>query len=299
MLHDSTRIGVSIIAQTTAHALQAVGPLLHNEIRNRLQRLVSETSGLSGKRSDEIIARETKFLQSSLSPFLATPLRSDAAEVSRTLGEALSRCVKESWEDAAPRVLRCGSGAIVLPPELNEPLRSLADAGLVHLERALSQRLDDQSRALEVSAVLSGGMHPDLVTAALHETVVTIPYVASYSVACGGVALPVEASGAMITTGSACESVLALQVPRPLRTEFVGKLGEAAAKCGESPGLVEYSIWTLLAPYSQLDTLQLRMGWINQEVMIDGVRRTMAETGRAGPGESDGGFIAWFKHLNE
>jgi hypothetical protein len=112
-------------AVRAAHALAiraAFGPLSREELAGVVsalhQRFRDESSRLLAARSkqmQEALAREGKRLQQSLSPFLSTPLRSDATEVGLILKESLNRIVEDTRGADDPSGPSLSAGLFVTP----------------------------------------------------------------------------------------------------------------------------------------------------------------------------------------
>jgi hypothetical protein len=91
--------------------LAGAAAALHQRFRDECSRLLAQRS----KQMQESLAKEGKRLQQSLSPFLSTPLRSDAAEVGLILKESLNRILEDTRGADDPSGPSLSTGLFVTP----------------------------------------------------------------------------------------------------------------------------------------------------------------------------------------
>ena len=92
-----------------------------------------------------MLAKEGKRLQQSLSPFLSTPLRSDAAEVGEILKESLNRILEDTRGSEDPSGPSLSTGLFVTPS-----VRKTRDRELFHRGSA------DAENGVRISAEARG-----------------------------------------------------------------------------------------------------------------------------------------------
>jgi hypothetical protein len=287
--------GISIIVELEPDARRTDATALNTSIRERIQRGIAESSSSPAKRGEDALVRETKFLQSSLSPFLTTPLRSDAAEVNRILGESLQRSAREGAVTPS-RVFANRTGVLIGSSELGEQLRPWADAGLEYLEHAFSHRFNPQSLLLETTVLIDGSMSPAVIEDLLCDVVKATSRVSTYREAAGSVVILADSPLPAIDVETAIESVVTFQVARGSRQLFLPQIIEAMERSKEDGTLAAYSVWALCATYDSGEQLQIRTTWRDEGRMEAGFRVVISVLEQADSRTGEGKPKAvWFK----
>jgi hypothetical protein len=105
----------------------------------------------------EVLAKEGKRLQQSLSPFLSTPLRSDAAEVGLILKESLNRILEDTRGTEDPTGPSLSTGLFVTPSVRKTRDRELFHKGSLMLRAACGFPAKHEEPLLELQMSARGG----------------------------------------------------------------------------------------------------------------------------------------------
>jgi hypothetical protein len=126
---------------------------LHLRFRDECSRLLAQRA----KQMQEVLAKEGKRLQQSLSHFLSTPLRSDAAEVGQILKESLIRILEDTRgsEDSAGPSL--STGLFVTPSVRKTRDRELFHKGSLMLRAGCGFPPKHEEQLLELQMSARGG----------------------------------------------------------------------------------------------------------------------------------------------
>jgi len=126
---------------------------LHQRFRDECSHLLAQRS----KQMQEALAKEGKRLQQSLSPFLSTPLRSDAAEVGQILKESLNRILEETRGSEDPSGPSLSTGLFIAPSVRKTRDRELFHRGMLMLRSACGLPPKHEEPLVELQMSARGG----------------------------------------------------------------------------------------------------------------------------------------------
>ena len=126
---------------------------LHQRFREECSRLLAQRA----KQMQEVLAKEGKRLQQSLSPFLSTPLRSDAAEVGEILKESLNRILEDTRGSEDPSAPSLSTGLFVTPSVRKTRDRELFHRGSVMLRTGCGFPPKHEEQLVELQMSARGG----------------------------------------------------------------------------------------------------------------------------------------------
>ncbi len=126
---------------------------LHQRFRDECSRLLAQRS----KQIQEVLAKEGKRLQQSLSPFLSTPLRSDAAEVGQILQESLNRILEDTRGSEDPSGPSLSTGIFAVPSARKTRDRDLYHRGTLMLRAVCGLPPKHEEPLLELQMSARGG----------------------------------------------------------------------------------------------------------------------------------------------
>jgi hypothetical protein len=126
----------------------------HLRFRSECSRLLAQRS----KQMQDVLAKEGKRLQQTLSPFLSTPLRSDAAEVGQILKESLNRILEDTRGSEDPSGPSISTGLFVTPPARKTRDRDLFHRGTLMLRSACGLPPKNEEPLLEIQMSAHGGL---------------------------------------------------------------------------------------------------------------------------------------------
>ena len=126
---------------------------LHQRFRDECSHLLAQRS----KQMQEALAKEGKRLQQSLSPFLSTPLRSDAAEVGEILKESLNRILEETRGSEDPSGPSLSTGLFITPSVRKTRDRELFHRGMLMLRSTCGLPPKHEEPLVELQMSARGG----------------------------------------------------------------------------------------------------------------------------------------------
>jgi len=166
-LSSALSIPVPAIAYTILHRKRSGVPLddYAGTLRTIHERIAQESAALAAeyrKARAETVARESQVLRGHLSQFLATPIRSDNAEVQRILSEGFERSLGPAELEGSPGIGSSYEGIVV-----TATLKSAAGKRLVQDGKNLLLELGMESRkgeeVFESVYLLRGGASLDIL----------------------------------------------------------------------------------------------------------------------------------------
>jgi hypothetical protein len=280
MPHTPASLGISIVAEVDRDSGNIDPVALQNAIVERLQRALTELPSLPARRSEDVVLRETKFLQTSLSPFLTTPLRSDAAEVTRILGESLGRAMHDG-DRGTTRSLSLRCGALLDPSDLSADLKPLAQEGLEFLQRIFPRRFTRKSTFLEFTAICEGSFWLKTFTDIVRDATPSGIGASVVREAVGSLLFEIPSSLHGQVPESGVESVVTFSVTNPELQSMLPRIAETIARLSDKDELLTSSVWNLLGSYAGEAQIQVRTLWKGEEKLESGTPRIWEVVGRS------------------
>ena len=120
------------------------------------------------KSLSETIARESHVLRGSLSQYLSTPIKSDAADVLRIISESLQQMQGQSGS-VSPGLVSSWAGHVVFPEAKTVAGKKLIQNGRTFLRDTGTGPGRQKDEVFESVFLLSGGMNLDLLEFVMHE----------------------------------------------------------------------------------------------------------------------------------